>query len=71
MEQYLEHSVLQVVCGQFTASKETTLAVLHSRKLSVYRVEPEEEQKVGSGSLHMKLSYENPLDRNAYNMIVG
>ncbi len=47
LEQCLDHSILQVQCGCFTASKDTNLGVLHSRKLSVYKVELEEEQKQG------------------------
>lgn len=72
LEAPLDSAVLQVLCGEFIpGNKENALAVLHSKKLSVFRVEPEEQQKHGTGSLRLKLLYENPLDRNAYNMMAG
>ena len=66
LEKYLEDGILQIQIGKFTTVNEFNLAVLHSRRLSIYTVEREAEH-----SSKLVLQYEHQMDRNSFNFISG
>lgn len=65
LEKNLTLPILQVNCGCYSSAAEISLAVLHSRKLSVYTVNSTKEFS------QLNKVYEHEFNRNAYNFTSG
>jgi len=65
LEKYLKLPILQVGIGKFSVPADLSLAVLHSRRLSIYVMQSEEKFST------LKSVHDHEFDRNAFNFCSG
>ena len=65
LEKNLGFPILQIDSGRFSVACDTSLAILHSRKLVVAQISSNEQFS------NYKVLYEHSFDRNAFNFISG
>jgi hypothetical protein len=65
LEKNLGHPILQIDCGRFSYASDTSLAILHSRKLVVASITSQED------FANYRVLYDHAFDRNAYNFVSG